>query len=162
MARARSPESALGGRSRLCQKPPEREAQMASGEMRDRPGVPHASRHLATASAAQLVERAAPAVSVSEPRPRKRCRRFVTAASCVKDGARRTPGRGPGTGEGPGSPARGQQDPSAPCAARSGSRSPEALASALRATRSSQPQSWARGASPGPTPPRLAAVPGLP
>lgn len=99
---------------------------------------------------------------VSEPRPRKRCRRFVTAASCVKDGARRTPGRGPGTGEGPGSPARGQQDPSAPCAARSGSRSPEALASALRATRSSQPQSWARGASPGPTPPRLAAVPGLP
>lgn len=29
---------------------------MASGEMRDRPGVPHASRHLATASAAQLVE----------------------------------------------------------------------------------------------------------
>lgn len=101
MARARSPESALGGRSRLCQKPPEREAQMASGEMRDRPGVPHASRHLATASAAQLVERAAPAVSVSEPRPRKRCRRFVTAASCVKDGAHRTPWAWAGDWRGP-------------------------------------------------------------
>lgn len=84
---------------------------MASGEMRDRPGVPHASRHLATASAAQLVERAAPAVSVSEPRPRKCCRRFVTAASCVKDGARRTPWAWAGDWRGPRLPPVGSRTP---------------------------------------------------